>query len=212
VLHDLVGANHRVEMARVRLAAHRSGKTYQEQLAEVMDARVDLLRICAMHIVVEDPRLLKHPEAMREYLDAMGGEYQTGYQCVARQQRLDELWLIDQMEGASVPPSLPELLAEPTKAWRQLEDPARFPRLAALLDDAFLIDRFRAAVLAELLVPAITLTTSATTPMPPVLIQIAWPQTVLVALAVAVLPVLAASLTIARRPDAAAELRAVEAA
>jgi len=67
-------------------------------------------------------------------------------------------------------------------------------------------------VLAELLVPAMTLTTSATTPVPPVLIQFAWPQVLLLALAVAVLPVLTVTLTIARRPDAAAELRAAEAA
>ena len=65
-------------------------------------------------------------------------------------------------------------------------------------------------VLAELLVPAITLTSSATTPVPPVLIEFSWAQTL--ALAVAVLPVLAAALTIARRPDAAAALRAAEAA
>jgi hypothetical protein len=67
-------------------------------------------------------------------------------------------------------------------------------------------------VLAELLVPAITLTSSATTPVPPVLIQFNWSQTLPLALAVAVLPVLAAALTIMRRPDAAAELRAAEAA
>ena len=67
-------------------------------------------------------------------------------------------------------------------------------------------------VLAELLVPAITLTAAATLPVPPVLIQFGWPQTLLLALAVAVLPVLAAAFTLARRPDAAAELRAAEAA
>jgi hypothetical protein len=67
-------------------------------------------------------------------------------------------------------------------------------------------------VLAELLVPAITLTSSATTPVPPVLIQFSWSQTLPLALAVAILPVLAAGLTIARRPDAAAELRAAESA
>jgi hypothetical protein len=67
-------------------------------------------------------------------------------------------------------------------------------------------------VLAELLVPAITLTSSAVTPEPPVLIQFGWAQTLPLALAVAVLPVLAAALTIARRPDAAAALRAAEAA
>jgi hypothetical protein len=67
-------------------------------------------------------------------------------------------------------------------------------------------------VLAELLVPAITLTAAATRPVPPVLIQFGWSQILLLALAVAVLPVLAAALTIARRPDAAAELRAAESA
>jgi hypothetical protein len=66
-------------------------------------------------------------------------------------------------------------------------------------------------VLAELLVPAITLTTAATRPVPPVLIEFGWSQTLPLAVAVAVLPVLAAALTIARRPDAAAELRAAEA-
>ena len=67
-------------------------------------------------------------------------------------------------------------------------------------------------VLAELLVPAITLTAAATTPVPPVLIQLGWSQILALALAVAVLPVLAAALTIARRPDPAAELRAAESA
>jgi hypothetical protein len=67
-------------------------------------------------------------------------------------------------------------------------------------------------VLAELLVPAITLSAAATAPVPPVLIQFGWSQTLPLALAIAVLPVLAAGLTIARRPDAAAELRAAEAA
>jgi hypothetical protein len=67
-------------------------------------------------------------------------------------------------------------------------------------------------ILAELLVPAITLTSSATAPVPPVLIQFGWAQTLPLALAVAVLPVLAAALTVARRPDAAAALRAAEAA
>jgi len=67
-------------------------------------------------------------------------------------------------------------------------------------------------VLAELLVPAITLSPSATVPVPPVLIQFGWSQILALALAVAVVPVLAAALTITRRPDAAAALRAAEAA
>jgi len=68
------------------------------------------------------------------------------------------------------------------------------------------------AVLAELLVPAITLTTSATAPVPPAIVQFGWPQTIALAVAVAVIPALAAAIAMARRPDAAAALRAAEAA
>ncbi|MBV9095316.1 MAG: hypothetical protein JO132_15805 [Streptosporangiaceae bacterium] len=68
------------------------------------------------------------------------------------------------------------------------------------------------ALLAELLVPAITLAPSGTMPVPPLLIYFGWSWAVPLALAVAVVPALAAALTIARRPDAAAELRTAETA
>jgi len=67
-------------------------------------------------------------------------------------------------------------------------------------------------VIAELLVPAVTLTVTASTPVPPVIIQFDWAQTLPLALAVAVLPVLVAAVVIARRPDPATELRTAEAA
>ena len=68
------------------------------------------------------------------------------------------------------------------------------------------------AVIAELLVPAVTLTVTASSPVPPVIIQFDWAQTLPLALAVATLPVLVAAAVIARRPDPAAELRTAEAA
>jgi ABC-type antimicrobial peptide transport system permease subunit len=68
------------------------------------------------------------------------------------------------------------------------------------------------AFLAELLVPAITLSPAATTPQPPVLIEFGWAATLGAALLLAVLPVLAAALVMIRRPDPAASLRAAEAA
>jgi FtsX-like permease family len=67
------------------------------------------------------------------------------------------------------------------------------------------------AGLAWLVVPAITLTVGAGRPYPPVLVQIPVGWAVLLAAAVAALPVLAAAASIARRPDPAAELRAAEA-
>jgi ABC-type antimicrobial peptide transport system permease subunit len=68
------------------------------------------------------------------------------------------------------------------------------------------------AIIAELLVPAVTLTVTASLPVPPVIIQFDWAQTLTLALAVAALPVAVAAAVIARRPDPAAELRTAEAA
>lgn len=67
-------------------------------------------------------------------------------------------------------------------------------------------------LLAELLVPAITLSATATTPEPSVLIEFGWIPTLGTAFLLAVVPVLAAALVMLRRPDAAADLRAAEAA
>lgn len=66
------------------------------------------------------------------------------------------------------------------------------------------------AVLARLLVPAVTLTAAAAAPVPPVLVQIPLATSVGLALAIAAVPVLVAAATAAYRPDPAAQLRAVE--
>jgi predicted lysophospholipase L1 biosynthesis ABC-type transport system permease subunit len=67
-------------------------------------------------------------------------------------------------------------------------------------------------VVARLLVPAVTLTSTAQIPVPPPLTLFDLSQTVLLAAAVALIPALAAALVVFRRPDPAAELRAAEAA
>jgi FtsX-like permease family len=67
------------------------------------------------------------------------------------------------------------------------------------------------AVVAWLLVPAVTLTAAGAEPVPPPLTMFDLAQTIPLALAIAVLPALAAALAIIRRPDPAAELRAAEA-
>jgi len=67
-------------------------------------------------------------------------------------------------------------------------------------------------VVARLLVPAVTLTTTAQLPVPPPVTLFDPTQTVPLAAAIAVLPALAAALVVFRRPDPAAELRAAESA
>jgi hypothetical protein len=61
ILNDLVAANQKLVLARVRLQAHQSAKTYQEQLAEVMAARVEVRRIGALDIVNRDRRAISGP-------------------------------------------------------------------------------------------------------------------------------------------------------
>jgi FtsX-like permease family len=68
------------------------------------------------------------------------------------------------------------------------------------------------AVVARLLVPAVTLTAAATHPVPPPVTLFDLPQTLPLAAAVAIIPALATALIVIRRPDPAAELRAAEAA
>jgi FtsX-like permease family len=66
-------------------------------------------------------------------------------------------------------------------------------------------------LIARLLVPAVTLTPAAQLPTPPAVTLYDLPQAVSLALTVAVLPAVAAAVAAARRPDPAAELRAMEA-
>ncbi|HEY0935625.1 MAG TPA: FtsX-like permease family protein, partial [Trebonia sp.] len=67
-------------------------------------------------------------------------------------------------------------------------------------------------VVARLLVPAVTLTTTAQAPVPSAIALPDLSQTVPFAVIVAIAPALAAALVVFRRPDPAAELRAAEAA
>jgi hypothetical protein len=138
VLNDLGAANHTVAMVRLYLAAERSVLTYQRQLAEIVRARLELRRISVIDIVIADSELQKDIDGMRKYLEELGDECEKGYLRVARQQRLDEVWLTDQMKAVSDgadAPVLPGRLAEPTKAWDMLMDKTQFPRIAALLDE-----------------------------------------------------------------------------
>jgi FtsX-like permease family len=66
-------------------------------------------------------------------------------------------------------------------------------------------------LIAHLVVPADTLTTAATLPVPPVLVVIPLGLAALLALAVAAIPVAAAAATVALRPDPAPQLRSAEA-
>lgn len=146
-MHDLVTVNQMVVMVRFRLNANRSALAYQEQLAELVRARLELKRISGIDLVIGEQPLREHINDMQTYVELLGKECATGYLRVARQQRLDELWLIEQMKAVNNgrrTPVLPSRLAEPAESWCLLMDRKQYPRLGALLDsEAFEIDAFR---------------------------------------------------------------------
>src|SRR6266852_984856 len=102
VLKDLVAASQTVLVARLRLRAQQSALTYQEQLAELSRVRVELRGIEATGLVIGEKSLQEDISKMRRYLEALGSEYEAGYLRVARQQRLDELWLAERMKAANI--------------------------------------------------------------------------------------------------------------
>jgi hypothetical protein len=63
------------------------------------------------------------------------------------------------------------------------------------------------AALSELIVPAVVLTSSASKPIPPLIVQLPWLLAVVVALAMAALPTLAITLAVPRRSSASAAIR-----
>jgi predicted lysophospholipase L1 biosynthesis ABC-type transport system permease subunit len=67
------------------------------------------------------------------------------------------------------------------------------------------------AGLAHILVPAVTLTSAAAPPVPPVLVEFPLGWALALAAVVAAIPVVAAAVSVARRPDPAAELRTAQA-
>jgi hypothetical protein len=68
------------------------------------------------------------------------------------------------------------------------------------------------ALIALLVVPAVTLTPDAAQPHPPVIVTYGWPLLLVIAVAVALTPAVLAGFSAVRRPDPAAELRASESA
>jgi hypothetical protein len=128
MLNDLVAANQTVALAQFRMSAYKSALMYEEQLGELMRARVELRRICVIGIVMQDAELWKLVKAMRRYLEGLGHECNEEYVRVARQQRLDELWLAEQMKAATAAndgtgvPVLPDALGFSGEFWPRFRE------------------------------------------------------------------------------------------
>lgn len=143
-LNTVIAANHAVVVIRLMLRAHKTARTYRDQIAELIRVRSQLRTLHADGAVMMVAELHAAVKEMRGYLDAIGWEYEAGYLPVARQQLVDERRLTTAVQAAADKPpgtTLDEELIAPMPAWALLTDPARFPNLVAFLDD----ESFRAS-------------------------------------------------------------------
>ncbi|HWZ99536.1 MAG TPA: hypothetical protein VN025_17395 [Candidatus Dormibacteraeota bacterium] len=94
VLSDLKSVYDRVESARSTILAHRSAKTYDEQLLSLLEFRVKLHNVT--RAIKFDPRgvvlkgIRENVDKMRSYLDVIVKEFEANYRDISRMQNLYE--------------------------------------------------------------------------------------------------------------------------
>ena len=142
LLADLRLVHDRAETARLLIAAHRSAKTYGEEMRDLIGCQVLLLKVKRILDVrranSEDDGFSGPISQMIGYLAALQEEYRDEYKTVSDHQRYDEQVTKLEFERVakqevglsdkrSSPPELPPQSSQ--RAWELLRDERRFPML-----------------------------------------------------------------------------------
>jgi hypothetical protein len=144
LLRDVVEVDQTMAVARQLIAAHKTAKTYSEQYANIVAARLTLRRVWLDPLVANDKiregeakPIRDHLDRMKEYVDKLGEEYEEFYLPVARQQRIDEEYLKHRTEDLAsrrgAPPNLTDQADGPAADCQRppdLDDPYYLPTLA----------------------------------------------------------------------------------
>jgi hypothetical protein len=154
LLADLRLVHDRAESARLLIAAHRSAKTYGEQMRDLIGCQVVLLKVKRILDVRRDSdrqdQFTEPIAHMVGYLRALQEEYRDHYKTVSDCQRYDEQVTKLEFERAAkqevgigdAPPSRPEIPpASSQRAWQLLDDECLFPMLDDLSNRG---ERYRA--------------------------------------------------------------------
>ncbi|HFE47882.1 MAG TPA: hypothetical protein ENJ21_01050 [Chromatiaceae bacterium] len=134
LLADFKSVHDRVENCRLLIEAHRSAKTYGEQLRNLVAGVVTLHNI-KRALNPEFPELRKELDApivgMTAFLKKLLGEFRDHYKHISELQVVDEAWnkhLRDDMPKSGGP----ESYAPISRAWAEIE---KLPELSVLRDD-----------------------------------------------------------------------------
>lgn len=140
VLADLKSVYDRVARARILIPAHKSVKTYNEEMQAMIEARVQLRNVTRAlerraEGVDEDARqvVITHVKAMEKYLETLSSEFRECYKPLSDKQRGYEertkviLKAFAESDAADSPPALPDFV------WQSI---AALPRLSDFIGEA----------------------------------------------------------------------------
>jgi len=136
ILDDLKSVYDRVEGCRLLVEAHRSAKTYGDQIRGLVDGVVTLHKI-KRALDPEWPTLkekLRAPiDQMNRYLKRLIAEFRDNYRKISRMQEAEEAWNKAARESLFGSNKKPGDYAPQDRAWGAIED---LPVLRELRDDA----------------------------------------------------------------------------
>ncbi len=135
-LRVLVGSNGRLQAARAILDAHKSAKTYSNQVRDMVEVREDL-RTLKEDLEAAMPEVADDLGKMHEYIDALGAEYSTNYSIMSWKQRLHEERVKRYLDQDPLPE---DPFEDPDDPWRLLQG-GHFPKLADFLRHGDLYDQ-----------------------------------------------------------------------
>lgn len=140
VLADLKGVYDRVGRARIVILAHRSAKTYGDEMRDIIDARVQLrnvMRAVEQRADGVSPHVLKdvhdYASKMEGYLGQITGEFTIRYKEISDLQAAYETWATEARKAAATsdPQVRGKLAEKPADPWNALR---ALPRLAELVE------------------------------------------------------------------------------
>ncbi|MDH3747672.1 MAG: hypothetical protein OER97_05655 [Gammaproteobacteria bacterium] len=138
LLADFKSVYDRVESCRLLVEAHRSAKTYGEQMRQLVGGVVTLHNI-KRALDPEFPNLkeeLREPiREMTKFVKNLLEEFRDNYREISKLQEADEAWNKYQRETLPAQDEPPSKYTPVSRAWKTIE---KLPRLSALRDD----DRF----------------------------------------------------------------------
>jgi hypothetical protein len=150
LLSDLKSVYDRVEQARLLIEAHRTAKTYGEQMRELIGGVVTLHNI-KRALNPEFPNLEKELKpcinSMNQFIKELLSEYRDNYKRVSILQEIDETKknILKEENAKITNPDIVET-AIPSNAWDQIK---KLEKLAILRDDEN-FDKYKTGFLAHL--------------------------------------------------------------